>query len=267
MSDELARLVDLTEKLTRDGYLRDQTNEWECVLDAIPDCIYITNTNKYIRFINRRLQFRLGIEVKEDAYTKTCFSLLKSEECLDGSEKSGKGLFECNVHSEIIFLSKLNGWFKSSISPIYSKMGRLLGYICVLKELTEEKISEQFAMERQKMLDAIYVSVPSGIVVIEEGDLVLKFVNKSMLKLTGYSEEELILQSPRKLFVSDMSADRVFDLIKKDGYTEGSITIEAVWKTKTGVKVDILINIIKTTGTYNIIFNAIDITVVNRFKT
>lgn len=264
METELERLIELTEKLTSDGYLKSQTNEWEYVLDSIPDCVYITNTNRYVRFINRKLQFRLGISDKEDAYTETCFSLLGSKESINGSDKIEKDLLKCNEDSEIIFLSKLNGWFKSNVSPIYSKAGRLLGYICVLEEATERKMSEQFAMERQKMLDTIYVSVPAGIVVIKENDLVLKFVNKSLLNLTGYSEEDLLKNSVRKLFVSELSADKTFTLINKKGYTKGSITIETIWKTKTGVKVDILINVIKTTGTYNIIFNAIDITAVNR---
>jgi len=264
MGTELERLKELTEKLTREGYLKSQTDEWECVLDSIPDCIYITNTNRYIRFINRKLQFHLGISDKETVYTKTCFSLLGNKDCLDGHDKTEKGLLDCNEDSEIIFLSKLNGWFKSSISPIYSKSGRLLGYICVLKEATEGKMSEQVAVERQRMLDTIYVSVPAGIVVIEKSDLVLKFVNNSLLKLTGYSEDELIEDSVRKLFVSDSSADKTFSIINKDGYTNGNVTIETVWKTKVGVKVDILINVIKTVGTYNIIFNAIDITAINR---
>lgn len=264
METELEKLIELTEELTKDGHLRHQTDGWECVLDSIPDCIYITNTNKYIRFINRKLQFHLGISDKEDAYTETCFSLLGNKECLDGSEKTEKGILECNEASEIVFLSKLNGWFKSNISPIYSKAGRLLGYICVLKEATERKMSEQFAVERQRMLDTIYVSVPAGIVVVEEDDLVLKFVNNSLLKLTGYSESDLIEGSVRKLFESDLSADTAFSIINNNEYTNGSITIETVWKTKAGAKVDILINVIKTIGTYNIIFNAIDITAVYR---
>ena len=174
METELERLIELTEKLTSDGYLKSQTNEWEYVLDSIPDCIYITNTNKYVRFINRKLQFHLGISDKEDAYTETCFSLLGTKESINGSYKTEKDLLECNETSEIVFLSKLNGWFKSNVSPIYSKAGRLLGYICVLEEATERKMSEQFAMERQKMLDTIYVSVPAGIVVIKENDLAIR---------------------------------------------------------------------------------------------
>lgn len=264
MDTELTRLIELTEKLTRDGYLKSQTDEWECVLDAIPECIYITNINKYIRFINRALQVRLGIGAKNEVYTTTCFSLLGHKGCLCEADKTDYDLIKwCGV-SEIVFLAKLNGWFESSMTPIYSRIGKLLGYICVLKEVTEGKMTEQFAIERQKLIDAVYVSSPSGIGLMEQNEMVLKFSNSALLKLTGYSEKELIGNSVRKLFVSDVLANKVFNLISNKEYIEGSISIETAWVKEDGTNIDVLMSIIKTIGASNIIFNVIDITEVYR---
>lgn len=264
MDAELTRLTELTERLTRDGYLKSQTDEWECVLDAIPECIYITNINKYIRFINRALQMRLGIGAKNEVYTTTCFSLLGNKDCLCEAGKTDYELIKwCGV-SEVVFLPKLKGWFESDMTPIYSRIGKLLGYICVLREVTEGKLAEQFAIERQKMFDAVYGSSPSCIGVMEQNEVVLKFSNSSMLRFIGSSEQEMIGFSLRNLFVSDAHANKVFKLIDNEEFVEGSISIETVWVKENGTNINVLMNIIKSIGTSNIIFNIIDITEVHR---
>jgi len=40
MIDELKKLRELTEELTGNGYLRDQADEWEYALDAMPEFVF-----------------------------------------------------------------------------------------------------------------------------------------------------------------------------------------------------------------------------------
>ena len=259
MDTELTKLIDLTEKLTRDGYLKNQTNEWECVLDAIPECIYITNVNKYVKFINKTLQLHLGLATKDEVYTKTCFSLIGDERCVCEDDKAKSDTIGWCIDPETVFLPKLNGWFKSSIAPIYSKIGKFLGYICVLKKVMERKLAEQDSMERQKMLDTICASLSVGIGIIQKNEITLRFVNETLLKLTGYFEQELIGNSVRKLFVSNTEADRVLGLINESMYINKEASIETVWGAKDGTEIDVLLNIIKVASTSEVVVHAINI--------
>ena len=75
MIDELRKLRELTETLTGNGYLRDQAEEWEYALNAIPGYIYIINPKFEIRFINDALAERLNVN-RNDLYGKFCYDVI-----------------------------------------------------------------------------------------------------------------------------------------------------------------------------------------------
>jgi PAS domain S-box-containing protein len=198
MIDELKKLRELTETLTGNGYLKDQAEEWEYALDAIPDYIYIVNTKFEVKFINRILANRLKVK-KTDVYGKPCYKVILNSESEEPLSE-WQNLDACNGCQTIEekYLSNLNGWFNMSRSPIYTKTSKLLGFICILQDVTERretrskvkallsklKCSEQkYKLIVENVVDAVWTI---------DTKLNFTFINPAIKDLMGYEPEEWI---------------------------------------------------------------------------
>jgi PAS domain S-box-containing protein len=130
---ELKQLEKITNALTTNGYLVDNTKEWEYAFNAMSDAIFVINRAHVIRFANTKLLSLLGL-TKKDVLGKYCHDVLRSvsspEECgcdfqKDLTEKCHFGEYR---------IENLDRWFDFTRSPIFSESGKLLGFICVLRD-------------------------------------------------------------------------------------------------------------------------------------
>lgn len=239
MIDELKKLRDITEILTGNGYLKDQAEEWEYALNAIPDYVYIINTKFEIRFINDALEKRLNVN-KNELYGQKCHKILWSKKSkIDCDNIEGLD----NDFGPIlkgIYLDSLVGWFDITRSPIYTRSSKLIGFICVLQEVTSAKKMWEDLMQREAMLEAIFSAAPIGLCLIDNKKGVVLSVNDFLIELTEYSKEELIGNSTRILYPSEQEFNR-FDRLKnlKNELNE----FETKFRTKSCKILDILIRI------------------------
>lgn len=196
MMSELRKLRELTEALTGNGYLKDQAEEWEYALDSIPDCIYIIDKKFHVKFMNMALITRLGI-TKEEGCDEVCYEFIRGLSLEDLSEgwRDSTG----TVVVEEDYIEKLGGWFSLTRSPIFTKSGKLLGFICVLQDKTIEKESVRKMELREKAFKSIFNSAPVGMALVEKTSYTFWSANASLVKLIQYSEEELIGKSIRVL--------------------------------------------------------------------
>lgn len=157
MMDELKKLKELTEVLTGNGYLRNQAEEWEYALDAIPEFVYVIDVNHNLKFVNKILAQRLGAS-KDDLYNKKCYHIIKGKQV----DSEGECLFAedcCDLDAAVqtsgeIYLEKLDGWFVYDRSPIYTKTNKLIGFICILRDVTDRKAAEHVIERNEDRLSA-----------------------------------------------------------------------------------------------------------------
>ena len=167
MNNELKKLREITETLTSNGYLIDQTKEWEYAFDAVPDFIFVVNRSFEVKFINRAMFERLGIDSKEDVMGMHCYEMLGfSKPMLPACEKdevdevicdacvnSGQCLEKdgdvCDYGAHPI--PKLEGVFVFTRSAIRSNAKKLLGYICVLRDVTETRMVDKSSQALLKL--------------------------------------------------------------------------------------------------------------------
>jgi PAS domain S-box-containing protein len=137
MIDELKKLRELTEELTGNGYLRDQADEWEYALDAMPEFVFIINTQYVIKFINSALSNAMGAKSKDILFNKKVFDVLKIDEpfIADSLGTSKQGVE--------IFLDVFNKWFLCYFEPIKAIGGIIIGFICFLINITDRKKAEE----------------------------------------------------------------------------------------------------------------------------
>lgn len=198
MIEELKKLRELTETLIGNGYLKDQAEEWEYALDAIPDYVYIINNSFEIKFTNRALSEKLNLS-KEKLFGKISYEVIRGSE--GGiSPKAWSDWVECeplSISSEL-YIDNLYGWFNLTKSPIYTNVGKLIGFICVLQDITDTKraISKiqyaEAALKESKTKYKLIVDNVLDIVWTTDIELNLTFVNPASKVLLGYLPEELV---------------------------------------------------------------------------
>lgn len=246
--DELKKLRELTEALTKNGYLRDQAKVWEYALDAIPECIYIINNKLEIKFVNKILSERLK-KSKEELYDKICYEEIQvyPKDILSSLSACDYGVFKPSRIVKDIYIKRLSGWFDVTISPIYSQNSQLLGFIHILKDITVEKKALEDLTCREATLDALFNATPIGIVLIEgtSDKRILINTNQFLLDLLGYTKEELLNKSTRLYYLTDDEFTRVGDLkyaqVKETGVGE----IETQFVTKDGKILDVYLKAIQ----------------------
>lgn len=260
MIDELRKLRELTETLTGNGYLRDQADEWSYALDAIPDCVFIVNNLFEIKFANKALTKRLG-RSKEDLYNKFCFKEIREYVNGDPSPSwRGHEIVQLNPTLSEIYIENLNGWFDITRSPIYTSSGDNLGFICVLQDVTVKRRAIEGLVYRESTLNTIFNTAPIGIGMVEKDSRILKSVNKYIIDKFGYSEEELINNSIKMLYANESEFNRVGRIKYRDLVEKGMVSLETVFKTKSGELVDIHLKSSKMLSGNTLVFTITDIT-------
>ncbi len=149
---ELNKLKKLTNELAKNGYLVDRAAQWEFAFDAVPDLVVIVNPDFKIKFINKAFALRLGVKCDE-RYTlidKYCYEVTMAENCKtvdqrickDAGEKCLVSDKKCNMTVfEGVWIK--DGWFEFTHSPIYDEENNLLGFICILRDVTEHIVLKQ----------------------------------------------------------------------------------------------------------------------------
>ena len=248
MIDELRKLREITDTLTGNGYLRDQAEEWEYALDAIPDCVYIINNRFEIKFVNKALANRIGIS-KTNLYGKICYDVIigaiKQE--FPDDWKDPKFIISNPLLKEV-YLENLSGWFDATRSPIYTKMNKLIGFICILQDVTAKKVAFDNLLYREATLDAVFNAVPLGMGLMDFKTRSVLSINKYMTDLTGYSEEELLYASDRLLYESYDEFYRVGKLSRENMEEGITSTIETTFLTKSGKLIDVSLKTSKIKG-------------------
>ena len=205
MIEELKKLRELTETLTGNGYLRDQTEEWEYALDAIPDEIFIINRRFEITFANKALSNRLYVS-KKLLYGRSFQEAIFETSCrvLDEDWASYEIIKKRPFLSEV-YVCSLKGWFDITRSPVLDKNNNTIGFICVLQDVTEKKR----AIDQYRLMDE---NIGRGVWTLDT-DLTITFINSASKELMGYEREEWIGHN-----LAEFTTKRDLDTIKKEVY-------------------------------------------------
>jgi len=93
-----------------------------------------------------------------------------------------------------IFLSEHN------VMPLIDEQGNRIGWVSVVRNITDRKRAEEALKETQRSLEAVVETVPSLIVLTDAEGRILMF-NRACEELTGYKREEVIGKKIPELFL------------------------------------------------------------------
>ena len=128
--------------------------EWEKTFDSITDLISINDTNYQVTRVNMAMANRLG-KRPGDLIGKKCYEVYHGTvcpwpECPHSQVLETRAPAVKELESEI-----LGGIFMVSIFPLFSKEGRFIGTVHVLKDITEKKKLEEEARLKRRFEDII----------------------------------------------------------------------------------------------------------------
>lgn len=229
IADDLKTLKRITDTLVSNGYLVDQTKEWEYAFDAVPDAIFVINLNHRIRYINKKLASLLN-KTKEEVFNQDCYEVIIGDQSLCDFSECKMGPVDVGE----VLLTKLRGWYEISQAPIKSTTGKLLGYICILRDVTDKKLARIELEQSEKKYRMLVKNAPVGLYELDLATFKMSNVNDLMALYTEYTKEELLEIDVRKLLTPEslklfiirvkdaidgkpVSSDVDFEMVTKSG--------------------------------------------------
>ena len=116
-------------------------------------------------------------------------------------------------------------WESASISPIRNEQGVLTNFVIVSEDISRRKQVN----DSLRMAAAVFDSTHEGILTTDE-HLNITAVNPAFCRITGYSEDEVIGQTPR-LLSSGRHGKEFYDQMWKD-LTEKGVWASEIWNKK-----------------------------------
>lgn len=165
--------------------------DWEQVFNSIfdlvafvkPDGTIFHCNQRFAEFVNRDCHYVIGQKCHSivhgtDAFLKDC--------PLVRSLKSGK--------RETWELKEKEKYFSILVDPIRDREGKIVGFIHILRDITEQQIAEEALkenLERYKYISELISDYAYAFKVTPEGELVGEWITDSFTKVFGYTKEEI----------------------------------------------------------------------------
>ena len=105
------------------------------------------------------------------------------------------------------------GWMHHSAVPVNDEGGRLAGYLGTCNDITEQRVAELGALEKEHQIRMLADNVPALIATFDATTLQCRFANKAYARMWGLSELSIIGKTVR-------------EVIGEEGYREISPHIE-----------------------------------------
>jgi len=86
----------------------------------------------------------------------------------------------------------------ASIAPVRNEQGEIINFVSVKRDITERKKAVETLRLSEQRINAIINTVGEGVIVIG-GDSRIRFINRELLEIFGYSRGELIGETVKAL--------------------------------------------------------------------
>jgi diguanylate cyclase (GGDEF)-like protein/PAS domain S-box-containing protein len=193
------------------------------VLEQSPASVMITNTAGKIEYVNPRFEKVSGYSAQEVVGQNP--RILKSG---DKTKEEYKAMWEALLAGRewrgIFHNKRKDGsiyWESASISPLRDDRGQITHFIAVKEDVTAQKRAE----DQLRMNATVFDTTQEGIIVTDADNLI-KTVNPSFTRITGYSPEEVVGKPPSILSSGrhdDRFYEELWDSILQKRYWSGEI--------------------------------------------
>ena len=226
---------DVTEREKSEAALRESEEKYRTLVESSPDAILTLDKEGKIISCNRACLDLFGFE-KSELHGRTMEIIRHSnagnltfEEAacadIDGSSRT-EGM--CQHKDGLVFPTE------TVSSMLVDLDGSVLGYILIIRDITERKRTEKALLESESKYRTLVETMSDGMDIFDEQGYVT-YVNKRFCEILGYNREELVGYHFSKFFDEKNRAIMIEQLERRRRGYEGFYEIE--WTKKDGAKV------------------------------
>jgi PAS domain S-box-containing protein len=162
--------------------------DWENLFNAVPDPIYIIDSERNILRANRALSGRLGLAPK-DIVGQKCHRLIHGTEEPPDYCPHPRLLADGREHIAEVYEKRFKGHYLVSVSPLLNGDGRVAGSVHVARDITKRKLAENEANASRANLLSVLNGVSEPIMVIGL-DRRVSMINQAAVEFTGCRPDE-----------------------------------------------------------------------------
>jgi diguanylate cyclase (GGDEF)-like protein/PAS domain S-box-containing protein len=185
---------DVTQKYLAEAALAQSQALFEGIFNSIPDAIVFANTEREITAINPAFVSVFGFEMSDLAGKKTAFFYESQVEY----ERQGQIRFNLTAAQqklpyEVNYRKKDGSIFPGETlgTVIKTASGVVLGYLGVIRDITERNQSRALLLESEQRFRALYEKAPLPYQSLDIEANILE-VNEAWLSMLGYTREEVV---------------------------------------------------------------------------
>jgi PAS domain S-box-containing protein len=237
-------------------------------LDSIGDAVIATDSSGTITQINRVAAHMIGWEVAEvlKQPLSRVFHIINErtrETILDPVDEVVRSQQMIELSEQTILLAH-NGQERkiaANAAPIIDSRGTTVGVVIAFHDVSQETMIRQAIQKSEEQLRSILRAAPIGIGMLQNH--IFQWVNRTMLTMTDYAENELAGNEVRMIYPDETEFRRVERLSQEPLRTEGYAEVETRWCCSDGRIIDVQLRLTalnQDDPASGVIFSALDIT-------
>lgn len=203
----------------------------DSILENLVDCLFIVHPNGKIKKVNKATIDLLGYTQRE-LLKKNFAEILGSEDVF----QMLTGLIEGGSlrEFELTFITKFGRSVPMSCSgsALNDKKGTMEAIVCIAKDITERKQTDQALRESEERFRSLFENVPIGVYRMSLDGKILN-ANTALLKMIGYESlgDLEAVDLDRVALEGGYSREEFRAQVLKEGEARG---LEGVWRTRDG---------------------------------
>ncbi|MCU7843719.1 MAG: PAS domain S-box protein [Candidatus Thiodiazotropha sp. (ex Monitilora ramsayi)] len=188
---------------------------FDAVFHGIPDAALFIDPERKILKVSSGVEKVFGYTVSELVGASVGMLYADDSEYEHQKETRYNATKESDYSPQVNEYCRKNGEIFSAAavgSPLYDRHGELLGYIEVLRDITDQMSLERDLREQSEMLNSIFRQLPFALSVSDKQRMIVQ-MSDAALDLFGYEQEEMVGSSTRMVYPTDHAFNRSCEII------------------------------------------------------
>lgn len=228
---------DITERKQTEKSLRASEERFRNMLEQAPFGIAIYTVDGRIRQVNSAWMKLWGIPDEVFPKFQETYNILENKQVIDLGimpliEKAFAGEFvtlpiveyDSGAALENLEIMNVKGrkpWIHTNLYPVRDENGEILDIVSMYEDITERKQAEDRLRQERDFSATLIQRSPAFFVAINP-DGMLRIINRTMLDILGYREDEVIGKAYMPIFVPEREHEILADVF--ENIVEGEIT-------------------------------------------
>jgi PAS domain S-box-containing protein len=205
----------LQEEKRRTDELRKNEEKYRSLVESTEDSVYLVDQDCRYLFMNEKHLSRLGL--KGVQFLGRAYSDFHSARDSKVFSEKVKYVFDTGTSVQHEYRDNARGCYLKTLSPVKDpETGTVTAVTAVSKDISGLKRTERELIETKDYLNNIIETSADTITVVDMNGIVRDW-NKSAEGMMGYHADEVIGSSNRKFFVEPEEADRIMELVQREG--------------------------------------------------